>query len=135
MRIEFDVFGRPQGKQSPRMTRLGTVYTPKVTKDYQKLVKQSFKKVKPSGWTPIESAVMVTIEAYFIQAKSNKDKYCTIKPDVDNISKAILDGIQGSDGVILDDKAVIAIITRKFWGVIDKVRVTVETMEDIAHEQ
>lgn len=135
MRIEFDVFGRPQGKQRPRMTRLGTVYTPKVTKDYERLVKQSFEKVKPDGWTPIESAVMVTIEAYFIQAKSNKDKYCTIKPDIDNISKAILDGIQGNDGVILDDKAVTAIITKKFWGVIDKVRVTIETMEDIAHEQ
>jgi len=141
MKIEFEVYGRPQGKARPRMTRSGHVYTPKETKQYEALVKASFEKVKPEGWKPISTAVIVTIEAFFIKAKSNKDKYCTIKPDIDNIQKIILDGIQGNDNVILDDKSVIGIVTRKFWGVIDKVRVTVETVETVevmegaAHEQ
>lgn len=131
MKIQFEVLGRPQGKQRPRMTRYGSVYTPKQTKEYENLIKQSFNLVKPDGWTPIESAVMVTVEAYFTQAKSNKEKYCTIKPDIDNVIKVVLDSIQGQDGIILDDKSVIGIVSRKFWGEIDKVVVTVE---DIAHE-
>lgn len=134
MKIEFEVLARPHGKQRPRMTRTGHVYTPKETKDYEKLVRNSFDKIKPKDWKALDSAVMVTIEAFFIKAKSNKTQHCTIKPDIDNIIKGILDGIQGEGNIILDDKLVTGLVVRKFWGQIDKVKITVETMEGLDDE-
>lgn len=127
--IEFEVLARPQGKQRPRMTRFGNVYTPKETKEYEKLVQLAFQKVKPKDWKALETAVYVEIEAIFVKAKSNKMNHCTIKPDIDNIIKAILDGIQGEGNAILDDKYVTGLVVKKFWGDIDKVKVTILPME------
>lgn len=128
MKIQFDVFGKPRGKQRPRMTRFGTVYTPKETRQYEKLIQESFSKIRPEGWAPITDAVIVEIEACFVKAKSNKDKYCTVKPDIDNIIKVVLDSIQGSNQVIEDDKSVICIVAKKIWGEVDKISIEVETV-------
>lgn len=38
MTIEFTIPGVPQGKERPRFTQNGATYTPKKTKDYEKLV-------------------------------------------------------------------------------------------------
>jgi Holliday junction resolvase RusA-like endonuclease len=129
MKIQFDVLGKPRGKQRPRMTKFGTVYTPKETRQYEKMIQESFKKIKPLGWTPINEAVSITVEAYFVKAKSNKDLHCTIKPDIDNILKVVLDSIQGNGQVIADDKTVVEVITRKFWGQVDKISIEVEAVK------
>lgn len=38
MTIEFTIPGVPQGKERPRFTQNSATYTPKKTKDYEKLV-------------------------------------------------------------------------------------------------
>ena len=131
MKITFEVLGKPIGKQRPRMTRTGHVYTPKETKDYERLIRNSFNNSKPKDWKVYDGAVYVNIKAFFIRAKSNKMQYCTIKPDIDNIIKSILDGIQGkdNDSVIVDDKQVVGVVVEKHFSIIDRVVVTVESME------
>lgn len=128
MKIKFVVPGRPQGKQRPRMTKTGHVYTPQQTKDYEKHIQSCFINVKPAGWEPLSGPVMVTVQAYFEQARSNKMEYAMIKPDIDNVVKVALDAIQGNGGVIVDDKQVIGMVVEKFWGNPDRLEITVETI-------
>ena len=133
MQIVLEIPGKPQGKQRPRKGRYGNIYTPNETVLYERLVKMCFEQAKPSNFKPYEGAVVVEIAAFFFKAKSNKMKHCILKPDVDNITKIILDGLNGT--AYNDDKQVQALVVRKFWGVPDKVIVSIEELEDVAHEQ
>ena len=45
MQVKFNVFGKPRGKQRPRLCSVGgrnIVYTPKQTIEYEKLIKASY---------------------------------------------------------------------------------------------
>jgi Holliday junction resolvase RusA-like endonuclease len=41
----------------------------------------------------------------------------------------VLDSIQGNGQVIADDKTVVEVITRKFWGQVDKISIKVEAVK------
>lgn len=136
MRIEFDVFGRPQGKQRPRMTRLGTVYTPKVTKDYEKLVKQcAIKAMKEQNIPKLHGLLNVKINAYFKIPKSASKKQLElinsgiIRPkliDCDNIAKIILDGL--NDLLYNDDRQVVDLYVSKNYSDNELVSIKIEEL-------
>ena len=42
MEFEFVVYGNPKGKARPRFTKTGAVYTPKETKEYERMVSQAY---------------------------------------------------------------------------------------------
>ncbi len=81
--------------------------------------------------TATASSVAVTIEARFGRPKSHYRK-SGIKPDapalpradVDNISKAILDGLQDVMG---DDSRVARLVVEKAWGSEGSTTVTITT--------
>jgi Holliday junction resolvase RusA-like endonuclease len=99
--IEFQVPGKPVGKARPRVTRHGT-YTPKNTKEYMKKVLDAFQK---AGGYYIEGFVFLDILAYFpIPQSYTKKQRLQIeaddfwygkKPDKDNISKSVMDALNG----------------------------------------
>lgn len=123
--MEFIVEGDPQGKARPRFSqKSGTVYTPTKTVRYERLIRKAF---LDAGWNTIPSDcyVGITVDAYFQIPKSyTKGKRLACqhninrpdkKPDIDNILKIVLDGLNGV--AYADDKQVIEVRCRKFYSV------------------
>ncbi len=109
--VTFTVYGQPQGKARPRFTRNGQVYTPKSTHDYERAVRDSYIAANTNAQLTADMAIKIEIIAYFRRAKSNKRTYMTIKPDIDNVVKAVLDGLNGV--AFADDKRVCEVHAEK----------------------
>ena len=150
MRVEFTIEGPPVGKARPRVTRTVT-YTPKKTSQYEDLVRytaiNSF-----DGCFDNDEPVDVRIAAYFPVPKSWSRKrraLClankelpTKKPDIDNIGKIVLDGmnpklrknkqlhkmVEVMRGIYQDDQQVTYLTVKKRYA--DRARVEVRVKED-----
>ena len=119
----FTVPGTPQGKGRPRATSFNghaRVYTPNKTAAYENLVVLAYS--AKYGKSPrFEGSVSVVIKAFFPYVQSdywpkNKNhdgelreealsKKMLKKPDIDNVAKAVLDGLNQA-GVWADDSQV-----------------------------
>lgn len=103
--ILFDFPAVPKGR--PRFTRRGIAYTPIKTKRFEDQValiaKINFKRV-------FTGALSVCISIFSKRPKSSKRLYPTVKPDIDNYGKAILDGMQGI--LFNDDSQIIDLIIK-----------------------
>lgn len=107
----FVVKGRPVPKARPRVAR-GHAYTPQRTKDYEEIVQIAYKN---AGGTKFEGAVVMRISAvYKAPKKSMLYHNRTKKPDLDNIAKAIMDGLNGI--AYEDDSQVSFLQVEKFYG-------------------
>jgi Holliday junction resolvase RusA-like endonuclease len=116
--IKFTVLGQPQGKGRPRFSKRGkhvVTYTPEKTVCYETLIAEAAKKAMLLENKEItQHEVNVKINAYFEIPKSwRRSSYeharlniikPQTKPDIDNIAKAVLDGINGI--IYHDDKQV-----------------------------
>ena len=120
--VSFTVPGQPVAKGRPRVTTSGgkvRTYTPEKTVRYENLV-ATYAQHAMRGMLPIGGPVKVFIEAYLEIPKSKRkttdeaDPHYT-KPDLDNIIKAALDGINGI--VFPDDCAVCQITAAKAYSV------------------
>lgn len=113
----FTVPGKPQPKQRPRKGRGGHFYTPAATANYEALVGGHAAIARPRGWSKA-AAYRVTVDAYL----------SSMRADVDNCAKSILDGCNGL--VWRDDSQVAELVARKH---IDREQpravVTIEIME------
>ena len=122
--------GEPKGKQRPRFGN-GHTYTPQETKDYEQLVHDTWL------WQEKETyhgSVGVHIRAYFgvPQSYSKSVKLAMVsgdrrplkKPDIDNIIKIVLDGLNGA--AYDDDKQVVALSTIKMYSVEPRVEIEVK---------
>lgn len=123
--MEFIVEGDPQGKARPRFSqKSGTVYTPTKTVRYERLIRKAFLDAGCNA-IPSDCYVGITVDAYFQIPKSyTKGKRLACqhninrpdkKPDIDNILKIVLDGLNGV--AYADDKQVIEVRCRKFYSV------------------
>jgi len=109
--LSFTVPGKPVGKGRPRFSN-GRAYTDQKTKEYEEEIAWRFmtarrsKMLRPETWETVRLApVAITITAFYPVPKSDSKKtraeklenYIrpTVKPDVDNVAKAILDGLNG----------------------------------------
>lgn len=128
--IEFEVLGKPMGKQRPRVTRFGT-YTPPKTVKYEKLVKDTYND-KYSKLEPITCEIKASITAIFEVPKSyTKKQHIKLlnkpynhKPDCDNIAKIVLDSLNGL--AYTDDALVTELNVKKLYGTQEKVIVQLE---------
>lgn len=123
--------GKPVGKQRPRFTKRGTVYTPKETSDYEKQVAALYKAAKGEM---LEGNLKLIIEAYYpiptSAKKTDKDlmknniiRPYKSKPDIDNVVKIILDGLNGV--AFKDDVAVVSIVANKYYSTEPRVEVSI----------
>lgn len=134
--LTFTVPGAPIGKGRPRVTTRGgkfaTMYTPEKTVNYESLVSHSAK-VAMNGMALFDGPASVTLEircqvpASWSQKKRAQalagQVYPTTKPDIDNVEKAIFDGLNGV--VWRDDVQVVDVTKRKRYADTPGVVVTV----------
>ena len=93
--------GDPVGKERPRVAN-GHAYTPSKTKEYEERVAWAYKQ---AGGQMIEGAVQLTVIILKAIPKStskvkrgqmlNGDILPTQIPDIDNVLKSLMDGLQG----------------------------------------
>lgn len=128
----FEVPGKPKGKDRPRFFN-GHAYTPKETKDYEKLVSSNYRLNRK-----MEGELTVRILMYFKPPKSTPKYKLSdmlkgyirprIKPDIDNVIKIILDGLNGKAWD--DDKQVVEIFAAKFYDENERVEVTISEKKE-----
>lgn len=124
--LKFTVLGDPQGKGRPRFYR-GRAVTPKKTRDYEALVRHEAQQAidhmiqKPDFNAPCE----VSIDVYYLVPKSytKKQRHQIAesgpwlvrpgKPDLDDVTKSILNGMNGI--VFRDDVQVVSLRAKKHW--------------------
>lgn len=134
--VQFTVPGKPMGKQRPRHTRSGMVYTQKETVNYEQWVRLCYQE-QVGNKTFTTYPVLVHIHAYFGVPKSASKKQKelmlrgivkpTKKPDVDNIIKIVLDGLNGI--AYADDKQVAIVSCTKEYDEQERVEVIIKSLE------
>lgn len=117
--IYFTIPGEPVPKGRPRVTKQGIAYTPKKTREYEALVKESF--LSQVDQEPMEGPVRFAAAFYFKIPKSYTEAQVkeiesgemlkTTKPDLDNCIKSITDALNGL--AYKDDSQIVRIIAAK----------------------
>lgn len=136
--MKIIIEGKPEPQLRPRATRMGNsirLYDPKKTADYKKYIKL----VASRQWTeePLQGALAVDIDIYRQipkstskkrrKAKNNKEIRPIVKPDVDNYTKMILDGLNGITWK--DDSQVVNLSANKYYSDNPRVEVTVKEID------
>lgn len=126
--FSFFIPGKPRGKGRPRLGK-GVTYTDSKTREYEELVKWTFKQ-KYRNVKPVAEKVPVAvfIIAYYKQPKKftkgektaviDGKLFPTAKPDSDNIAKIILDPLNKL--AFNDDNQVVKLIVEKRYSICDE---------------
>lgn len=137
MKVEFTVYGEPQGKGRPRFSTFGghvTTRTPDQTVVYENLVRTEYHRQSGKRF-PDDAMLDVRIFAFYAIPKAvskkkrkamlNRELRPTKKPDFDNIGKVICDSLNGI--AYRDDAQIVDSMVRKFYD--DTPRVVVSISE------
>lgn len=123
-RYNLEINARPIPKARPRLSKFA-VYTPKKTADYEKLIAYEWKRRYKD--LILKKAVKLDLLFCFKKAKSCKKDYHTQRPDLDNLEKAILDGLNKI--AFEDDCQVVEMKSQKVFSDVDKIVITVTELE------
>lgn len=138
MRVTFTLHMQPVPKARPRFTKTGRTYTPKTTAEYEHLVADTYRAcAKIAGAEITDRPVLLSIVARYAIPQSARRKRlpdklhsgdpCTARPDIDNIVKAVLDGLNGV--AYKDDAQVYGLYSQKVYAESSSVTVSVEWEE------
>jgi len=131
--IKFTVEGQPTAKARPRFNGK-RCYTPQKTANYEELVKWCYGLGNNEKYEtePVECE----IKAYYYipKATSKKNRKLmlknkirpTKKPDCDNVSKIILDALNGL--AYHDDSQVVKLTIEKLYGEVPRVEVVIKEL-------
>ena len=136
----MEIEGKPVGKGRPRFYR-GHAVTPKNTREYEKIVADTYKESKLPYFETEPVIVEILAKHPVPKSETKKNRIAmlsrkvlpTLKPDIDNIAKIILDGLNGV--AFADDKQVVELKITKEYSTHGSVIVTVkekkcDTMQD-----
>ena len=103
--LAFEIDPVPKGR--PRKDpRKGHMYTPKATRDYEKTVRQLVSVLYNGPLHKKEVPLEISLTFNLRKPKSVKRSYPSVKPDLDNLAKAVYDAMEGvvfeGDGQIVD---------------------------------
>jgi len=115
--IQIRIYGQPVAQSRPRVALRGRyphVYEDSKVKEYKKDVRRQIEEALPHRHLPIDIPVVIWLEFYLSRPKTLKKtvKHHVKKPDIDNLSKAILDSM---DLLITDDNLVTWLHAGKFY--------------------
>lgn len=123
--------GKPVPKARPRVTRFGT-YTPARTVEYQRVCAAAINAVvRQMIASPVRCDLLIVLPRPLKYRRSRDPDglmWAPVRPDVDNVRKAIMDSMSG---VLVDDAIVVAGMTRKVYAEKDgspRVELTLETL-------
>lgn len=109
--------GKPVPKARPRVVN-GHAYTPRETQEYEELVRLCYR--RGSGDKRLGPVSVSIVFAYEMPKSWPKKKKAemdgqpkTTKPDLDNLVKTVLDGLNGEAWE--DDAQVVTVASRKVW--------------------
>ena len=135
--MTFTIPGPPQGKARPRFS--GHAYTPEKTKAYEESVAWAYRQ---AGGRLLTGPVRVSVFAYFAVPKSatKAQKAAmlsggirpTKRPDLDNICKAIFDGLNGV--AFADDAQIVSTYAEKSYSPDPRVEVVVDYEPGAVHD-
>ena len=83
---------------------------------YEAQIAKAYKSAA-NGFSFGDKPVEIWITAVMPKAKTSKKEYPTIKPDIDNIQKAVFDGLNGI--AYNDDKQILATTVHKCFCILD----------------
>lgn len=134
--ITFTIPGLPIGKGRARVTRTGHAYTPAATRSYETAIRFAAAEAM-RGAAPIEGPVAVELLAQLpIPPSWSKRKQAaaltgelrpTGRPDLDNVLKAALDGVNAI--VVRDDAQAVEFRCRKVYAATPCLIVTIKPLE------
>lgn len=124
-RYNLEINTRPFPKERPRLCRNRLVYTPIKTRNFENMIAFEWKK-KYKGLI-LKNAVKLDLLFCFKKAKSCKKTLHTQRPDIDNLEKAILDGL--NKVAFVDDCQVVEMKSKKVFSDTDKILITVTELE------
>lgn len=112
----------PVAKGRPKFGKNGHAYTPQKTRDYEDAVRMY---ARMAIKRPLAGDLRVTLHFYMpipkSWSKAKKQRAATgelrpsVTPDIDNLSKAVLDGLNNGIGY-WDDKQIVELHAAKFYG-------------------
>jgi Holliday junction resolvase RusA-like endonuclease len=125
--ISFSASGEPKATPRVKACRIGgftRVYTPATADDWKTIVRYAC--LEKWDKKPLVGPLKIQISFYLKRPKShfrsngerkpNAPRYHTSKPDIDNLTKAVLDALTNL-GVWQDDKQIASCNVVKFYGV------------------
>jgi len=124
--VTFKVDGNPQGKGRPRFARMGgfvKTYTDAKTKSYEEHIAFCAKRAMGASEplkTPVDAFIYISMPVPTSYSKKRKEACLngsekpTKKPDIDNVSKGILDSLNKI--VYDDDTQVVNLHCTKVYG-------------------
>lgn len=133
--VRFVIPGNPVGKGRPRVAtrgRFATLYTPEKTASYESLVKLAGHRAMEGRALMLEAVsvvldIQVPIPASWSQRKRDQAIAGlirpTTKPDIDNVEKAVFDGLNGITWK--DDVQVVEVSKRKRYSATPCVMVSI----------
>lgn len=134
-KVEFVIFGNPQGKGRPRVVNRGKfskAYTPEQTIAYENLVKIEYELQTDRYKFSDGAFIEMRIEAYYSIPKSVSKKRRAMmvageirpirKPDMDNVAKIIADSLNGI--AFRDDTQIVTCKIYKYYSDDPCVKVT-----------
>jgi Holliday junction resolvase RusA-like endonuclease len=124
MRVSFSVEGDPVPKARPRTVRKGGrtwSYTPKKVTKWEDAIRCEAEKKFPE---PFNGPVALSLAFYLKRPKSRrKENFVITTPDMDNLEKAVLDGL--NEIAYVDDKYVVVKNSVKLYCRTGKPRVEI----------
>lgn len=126
--VHFIIPGRPVGKGRPRFTKNGHCWTPEKTVAYERDIKMAYWSTSGHRKYEADKALAVDIVLYYPRPKSMA-KYKRlmaqkgilrpiVKPDVDNVIKAILDALNGV--AFEDDRQIVQVECEKWYDITEE---------------
>ena len=120
--FQFDVDPKP--KQRPRVnTKTRRAYTPEATRNYERFIRD-LTKLQWGKSKSIEKPIKMDIVFHMKRPASvppRKRKYPSVRPDLDNLEKALIDAMQGI--VFVDDSQIVTKTSSKVYGIEGRIEV------------
>lgn len=124
--------GKPQPKERARVIR-GHAYTPTKTAAYEQKVARAWSAKYPDqleGDIRVSVICSMSIPTSWSGVKKERARrgiiYPSVRPDLDNLVKAVLDGLNGV--AFLDDKQVVELFARKEYADEPRTLVRIEEL-------
>lgn len=121
--LEIDV--RPFPKERPRLSGRRIVYTPHKTRNFENRIAYEWKKKYKN--LILKGAVKLDLVFVFKKAKTCKKTLHTQRPDIDNLLKSILDGL--NKVAFVDDCQVVELNSKKIFASTDAVLISITEQE------